>query len=137
VHPAQPTKFHRLQVGDYEVDLRARLARRIGANGSGLRLTAKAQHVLCVLAATPGEVVTRDELMDAVWPNTCPTGDVLNQAVSLLRKAFDDDADAPLYVETITKSGYRLIAPAVWMQRPAEISRFASAFGRSAMLGEE
>jgi DNA-binding winged helix-turn-helix (wHTH) protein len=129
VHPEQPSKFIRLQVGDYEVDLRARLARRIGANEPGLRLTAKAQQVLCVLAATPGEVVTRDELMDAVWPDTCTTGDVLNQAVSLLRKAFDDDADAPLYVETITKSGYRLIAPAAWMQRSRETVQFPAAVG--------
>ncbi len=66
--------------------------------------------VLVVLAVAGGEVVTRDELLDAVWKETYVSENSLSQAVSRLRRALDDDPRDPRYVETISGSGYRLVA---------------------------
>lgn len=76
------------------------------------RLTPKALGVLKALMRSPGTVVTRDELFAEVWPDTLPTNDVLTQAVTQLRKAFATDEDAgTTYIETIAKTGYRLLVP--------------------------
>ena len=67
--------------------------------------------VLTHLAARAGEVVTRAELLDAVWGGTVVQEEALTQAVSQLRRALDDDPRAPTIIETIPKQGYRLLAP--------------------------
>jgi Tol biopolymer transport system component/DNA-binding winged helix-turn-helix (wHTH) protein len=121
--PAWPTE--RLRVGGFEVDLRAREVQP-RSGGAARRITAKAASVLGVLALQRGEVVTREELMDVVWPQTFPTGDVLTQAVTQLRKAFGDDADTPRYVATIAKSGYRLIAEVEWLQKDSAVPATAT-----------
>lgn len=74
------------------------------------RLTPKAVGVLRVLVAGQGRVVTREELFAEVWPDTAPTNDVLTQAVTQLRKAFASGEDnGSGYIETIAKTGYRLL----------------------------
>ncbi len=81
------------------------------------RLTPKSIGVLLVLARRAGQVVTRDELFAEVWPDTMPTNDVLTQAITQLRKAFASasvDGDGTAYIETISKTGYRLLLPVVW-----------------------
>lgn len=81
------------------------------------RLTPKSLGVLLALARRAGQVVTRDELFADVWPDTMPTNDVLTQAVTQLRKVFaaaDGGDDSTPYIETIAKTGYRLLAPVVW-----------------------
>jgi Tol biopolymer transport system component/DNA-binding winged helix-turn-helix (wHTH) protein len=117
-HPTIPeAPGPRLRVGDFVADLPARELRR--ADGGDIhKMTVKTQGVLVALALQPGQVVTREDLMDRVWPNTFPTGDVLTQAITALRRAFSDNADAPRYVETIAKSGYRLLAPVEWLPEP-------------------
>ncbi len=67
--------------------------------------------VLEALAETPGEVVTREQLVARVWPDVFVSDDVLHRAIRELRKAFGDETAKPAYVETIRKRGYRLIAP--------------------------
>lgn len=57
-----------------------------------------------------GRVVSREELLDAVWHTSNISDDVLTRCVNLIRKAFEDDAARPRVLETITKRGYRLIA---------------------------
>ena len=104
----------RLRVLECEVDTLRRLVTRADG-GEGRRLTHKALQVLVVLVARQGVVVTRDALFEQVWPDTMPTDDVLTQAITQLRKAFGDDRDAPRYIETIAKTGYRLLAPAQWL----------------------
>nr|WP_255699295.1 winged helix-turn-helix domain-containing protein [Luteimonas sp. Y-2-2-4F] len=78
-----------------------------------VRVTPKALAVLRVLAAYPHQVVSRQALLAAVWPETLPTEDVLNQAITQLRKAFGSGPGGPeegrAYIETIAKSGYRLM----------------------------
>ncbi len=104
----------RVRIGEHVVDLSAREVTE-AATGQRTRITSKAQAVITELAVNPGQVLSRDDLMDRVWTGAFPTGDVLTQAITALRKAFGDDAEAPRYIETISKSGYRLIAPVQWL----------------------
>lgn len=67
--------------------------------------------VLCKLAEQPGEVFTRAELLDSVWHGVTVGEEALTRSVSELRKAFDDDPKKPAVIETIYKTGYRLLAP--------------------------
>lgn len=104
----------RLRVLDCEVDTQRRMVAR-DEGGEARRLTPKALQVLLVLVERGGSVVARETLFQQVWPDTMPTDDVLTQAITQLRKAFGDDRDAPRYIETIAKTGYRLLAPTAWL----------------------
>ena len=83
--------------------------RRICGGGVETRLTPKAAGVLQALAETPGHVWSRDALLERVWPNVIVTEEVLTHAVGELRRALRDDPRSPALVETIHKSGYRLL----------------------------
>jgi Tol biopolymer transport system component len=80
-----------------------------------LRLPLQEQpfQILAALLERPGEVVTRDELVRRLWPDgTFVDFDRgLNAAVTRLRQALSDSAEAPRYVETVARRGYRFIAP--------------------------
>ncbi|WP_329763215.1 winged helix-turn-helix domain-containing protein [Stenotrophomonas geniculata] len=107
----QPPGFDRIRIGECTVTLSSREVEVVGARRPR-RLTPKALGVLRVLLRQPGRVVTRDELFAEVWPDTLPTNDVLTQAVTQLRKAFsNDDDNGQAYIETIAKTGYRLLVP--------------------------
>jgi adenylate cyclase len=67
--------------------------------------------VLVFLAAHPGEVLSKETILGAVWPGTFVSDDVLTYSISELRKALGDDAKNPRYIQTIARKGYRLIAP--------------------------
>jgi tetratricopeptide (TPR) repeat protein len=71
------------------------------------------------LAEHPGKLVTKDELLEAVWPNLHISESSLNVAINALRSALGDDSKAPHYIETVTRRGYRFIAPVV-AERPQE-----------------
>ena len=66
--------------------------------------------VLVLLAAHPGQVIAKERLILTVWPDAFVTDDVLTRAISELRRVFGDDAKEPRFIQTIPKSGYRLIA---------------------------
>ncbi|WP_406234778.1 winged helix-turn-helix domain-containing protein [Isoptericola jiangsuensis] len=107
----QPPEADRIRIGDCTVTLSSREVDVVGARRPR-RLTPKALGVLRVLLRQPGRVVTREELFAEVWPDTLPTNDVLTQAVTQLRKAFSTDQDnGQTYIETIAKTGYRLLVP--------------------------
>ena len=97
-----------LRVGPWRVD---RARNEVVDGAKSVRLEPKAVEVLAYLAARPGEVVPREELLSAVWPGVVVGDDALTQAIIKLRKALGDDAHAPKYIETISKRGYRLVAP--------------------------
>lgn len=78
------------------------------AEGKAVDLRSQSTEVLCVLAARPGEIVSKDALMRAVWPDTFVTDDSLTQCIADIRRALGDDAHA--IVETLPKRGYRLNA---------------------------
>lgn len=106
-----------LRVGDHDIDLSRRtVVSRV--DGTSRRLTLKSLQVLLALVDEAGKVVSRDALLARVWPDTLPTDDVLTQAIALLRKAFGDDREAPRYIETIAKGGYRLLAAHAWRPMP-------------------
>ena len=66
--------------------------------------------VLVLLATHAGQVVAKERLIQTVWPDTFVTDDVLTRAISELRRVFGDAAKESRFIETIPKSGYRLIA---------------------------
>lgn len=103
--PAAP----RTRFGPFEVDLRAGELRKHGVR---MKLTGQPLEILALLLAQPGEVVTREELRQRLWPgNTFGDFDHgLNAAVNKLREALGDSAEAPRYVETLPRRGYRFIA---------------------------
>jgi DNA-binding winged helix-turn-helix (wHTH) protein/Tol biopolymer transport system component len=74
------------------------------------RLEPKVMQVLVCLAEHAGEVVTKERLMRTVWPDAFVSDDVLTRCISELRRVFGDDAKEPRFIQTIPKSGYRLIA---------------------------
>ena len=67
--------------------------------------------VLTFLAEHAGEVVSKDDITNAVWTDQFITDSVVTRAIAALRRALEDDAHNPRYIETISKRGYRLIAP--------------------------
>lgn len=68
--------------------------------------------VLNLLAKKSGEIVTKEELKEAIWADVIVTENVFTRAISSLRKALNDDPSNPKYIETISKTGYRLLVPA-------------------------
>jgi len=96
--------------GTFEVDLQAGELRR---NGRKVRLQEQPFQVLAVLLEHAGEIVTREELQNRLWPaDTFVDFDHgLNAAVKRLRDALGDSAENPRFVETIARRGYRFLAP--------------------------
>src|SRR5260370_16991318 len=96
--------------GVFEVDLRADELRKHGVR---IKLQEQPFQILALLLEHPGEVVTRDELREKLWPaHTFVDFDrSLNKAMTKLRAALGDCADSPRYVETIPRHGYRFLAP--------------------------
>jgi len=74
------------------------------------RLEPKVMQVLVYLAEHAGEVVPKEQLIKAVWPDVFVTDDALARCISELRRALEDDAREPRFIQTIVKGGYRLIA---------------------------
>lgn len=105
-----------LKFGPYLVDVAAGEVRK---NGSRIRLQEKPLRVLALLAERQGQVVTREELKKHLWPEDTfvdfETG--LNTAVSKLRDALSDSAEAPRYIETIPRRGYRFISLVEFVNR--------------------
>ncbi len=85
-------------------------AGRLTRGGEERAIEPKVMDLLVLLAARAGQVVSHEEILSTLWPDTIVGDDTLARGVSKLRKAFDDDAKTPAYVETIAKRGYRLIA---------------------------
>jgi len=97
-----------LKVGSWIVDPSLN---SMSSEGRSVRLEPKVMGVLVCLAQHPGETLSKEQLFQAVWPNIIVTEDVLKRCIAELRRAFDDDARNPHIIETISKRGYRLLAP--------------------------
>jgi TolB-like protein/DNA-binding winged helix-turn-helix (wHTH) protein/Flp pilus assembly protein TadD len=76
-----------------------------------LQITPKAFDVLCYLVGKAGSLVSQDELLAALWPNTFINPEVLRKYILEIRRVLGDRRDQPLFIETVTKRGYRFIAP--------------------------
>ena len=85
--------------------------RRLLKNGTPVPLTPKVFDTLCVLVGRAGRVVSKDDLMKAVWPDAVVEEANLTVAISTLRRALRTDGDAESRIETVPKVGYRFVAP--------------------------
>src|SRR5271169_4118107 len=96
--------------GVFEVDARNMELRRAG---TPVKIREQSFSILVFLLEHAGELVTREDLRRILWPSDTfvDFDHSLNTAVMKLREALGDSADAPLYIETIPKRGYRFIAP--------------------------
>jgi DNA-binding winged helix-turn-helix (wHTH) protein len=105
--PANPCA--RFRVGEFEVDLRCREVRH---NGSTIKLQGNPCQILTELLQRPGEVVTREEIRQKLWPSDTFVDfeHGINTAVNKLRQALRDDAENPRFIETLPRVGYRFIA---------------------------
>ena len=99
--------------GSFEVDLREC---RLTKAGGRIRVQEQPLRILSVLLERPGELVTREEIRERVWPHdTFVDFDAaLNTATRKLREALNDSADNPRFVETVPRHGYRFVAPVAW-----------------------
>src|SRR5580700_10069200 len=105
-----PSSVRLVRFGVFEVDLRAGELRK---KGTKIRLQGQPYLLLITLVKQPGEVVTREELRSALWPqDTFVDFDHgLGTAVNKLREVLGDSAANPRFVETLPRRGYRFIAP--------------------------
>jgi Tol biopolymer transport system component/DNA-binding winged helix-turn-helix (wHTH) protein len=108
-HPSDRARF-----GPFQVDLHTH---ELWKFGTRLKLVGQPFEILAVLLARPGELVTREQLRDRLWPSDTfvDFNHGLNAAVNKLREALSDSAEAPRYIETLPRRGYRFIAPVEWI----------------------
>jgi len=104
--------------GPYRVDFDSY---EIQKHGLRLRMQNQPVRILRILIERPGQLVTRQELQEELWPGlpAAETDDGLNSSMKKLREALGDDAGKPLYIETVPRKGYRFIAP-VQAEKPAQ-----------------
>jgi Tol biopolymer transport system component/DNA-binding winged helix-turn-helix (wHTH) protein len=107
---SQPAAQRVVRFGLFEADLSAGELRR---QGHKIKLQDQPFQVLALLLHRPGEIVTREELQQALWPaDTFVEFDQgLNTAIKKIRQALGDSAENPRFIETIPRKGYRFIAP--------------------------
>ena len=80
-------------------------------DGRPVALPPRAIGVLSVLLETPGAVVPKQAIMDAVWPDTFVTDSSLLEAIGLVRETLGDDPKQPVYIQTVHRRGYRFLPP--------------------------
>jgi len=113
----------RVRFGTFELNVRTGELVSIGTTAVGARsarvqLRQQPSQILRILVERQGNIVTREEIRQILWPDdTVVEFDrSINVAMAILRKALADDADHPKYIETLVGRGYRLIAPVEWQQ---------------------
>jgi len=94
--------------GDFTLDVGER---RLLRDNESVRLSPKAHDVLVTLVREHGRLVTKDELLARVWPESFVEEGILTVHISALRKALGDDKPVHVYIETVSRLGYRFIAP--------------------------
>jgi TolB-like protein/DNA-binding winged helix-turn-helix (wHTH) protein/Tfp pilus assembly protein PilF len=111
-----------LRFSDFEVDLRAGELRR-RRDGTRIKLQQQPLRVLVLLLQRAGDVVTREELRQAIWPaGTFVEFNLgLDTAIYRLRTALGDSAETPRFIETLPRRGYRFIAPVEDVVSPAPL----------------
>src|SRR5580704_14440403 len=131
----------RVRLGVFEVDLRAGELRQ--DEGAVLLLSDQPLQILRILIEADGEIVTRDEIRQRLWPDdTIVEFDhSINNAIKKLRRALVDSGDEPHYIGTIAKRGYRLLVPVERIgaeaNGTAEPNQTAGASTRAEALGRD
>jgi len=131
-----PNKARYLRFGPFHIDQQRQ---QVFRGGTRLRLQGKVYQVLIVLLQKQGEVVTRDELKQALWPaDTHVNYDAnVNTTVNKLRQALGESTDKPLYIETIPRKGYSFIGTAEFSDVPFPVTAAQKSQGSgSAIAGD-
>lgn len=100
-------RLNTLRIGDFDVEPSLN---RLHKGHEVLTVEPRVMDLLMLLAESPGQVFSRDEILERVWSETKVQDDALRRVVTLLRRVLDDDPKEPRYIETITRRGYRLVA---------------------------
>lgn len=96
-----------VRFGPYSLDLDTC---DLKVNGSPVHLRRQPAEILAILVRRAGDLVSRQEIIDAVWPGTTVEFDQgLNSCIRQLRRVLNDDAEAPTWIETIPRRGYRFL----------------------------
>src|SRR5262249_18281818 len=96
-----------LVFSSFRLDLRGG---RLIRDGAVIPLRPKTWAVLLYLPERPGVLVTRDELLGALWPGVAVTPDTLTKSIGELRVVLQDDSRTPRCIETVHRRGFRFIA---------------------------
>jgi pimeloyl-ACP methyl ester carboxylesterase/DNA-binding winged helix-turn-helix (wHTH) protein len=109
--------------------------RRLFRGSEAIPLRGKVFDTLCALVQNQGSLLTKEELLRAVWPDAVVEENNLNHTVSILRKALGEHATGQAYIETVPRVGYRFAAKvtAVPLHHPAGSSPFESPIGLEAL----
>jgi DNA-binding winged helix-turn-helix (wHTH) protein len=140
--PGRSDLLPTISFGAFALDRRAG---RLWRDRDAIPLRPKTWAVLSYLVERPGVLVAGDELLDAIWPGVSVTPDTLSKSIGELRRALNDDARIPRFIETVHRRGFRFVAavgptpstspasdaPALETSAPAARPRLA---GRSAEL---
>ena len=102
-----------LSFGPYQLDTEKV---RLWCDTQPVRLTPKAFQVLCYVVERPGQLVTKEELFRVVWADTVVGDAALTVCIQEIRKALQDNAKSPQYLETVHRQGFRFIAAVVSSQ---------------------
>ena len=106
--------FRRFKFGVFEADLRTGELTKLGKR---VRFQEQPFQLLTMLLEKPGELVTREELHERLWPTTIVDFDHgLNKAISKVREALGDSAENPRFIETVASRGYRFLADVAVVQ---------------------
>src|SRR3954470_11225866 len=95
-----------IRFGRFALDL---VGRRLVCAGQSVKLSSRSLDILCELAAAPGEVVSKDQLMEKIWPGRVVEENAIQVHVSALRKALESGSHGQSYVVTVPGRGYRLV----------------------------
>jgi len=117
-----------IRIGEWTVD---RQGNRLCRAGETVRVEPKVMDLLMLLAEHRGEVVARDQMLAALWAGTIVGEEALTQCAIKLRRALRDSPRNPRYIQTVSKRGYRLIAPVM----PAEVRAEQAASSAPAIRG--
>jgi TolB-like protein/DNA-binding winged helix-turn-helix (wHTH) protein/Tfp pilus assembly protein PilF len=133
--PSPPTDI--VHFGIFQLDLKARELHKAGVK---VKLQGQPFRVLALLVDRAGQVVTREELRQRVWPTDVYVGfdQGLNNAIKKVRDALGDSADSPRFIETVERHGYRFVAPVSTVPGRLSEPRFQFGFRRrrnTALIG--
>src|SRR5262249_11229520 len=112
-------KSEALRFGVFELDPTLRELRK---SGSLVKLQSQQLQLLALLAERPGEVVSREEIRQALWDSQTfvDFDQSINFCVNKVREALGDNPQSPQYIETVPRKGYRFIAPVIESEPPVE-----------------
>jgi len=128
---AQPTSpvSPQVEFGPFRADLQTG---ELWANGKRIKLEGQPFQLLALLLEKPGQLVTRDEFQQKLWPadTFVDFEHSINTAIKRLREVLGDSAESPRFIETLPRRGYRFIYPVNGARAPAEVQVLPMAWWR-------